>query len=157
MAGFPKVQDAPFGVEGLDAFHGKGQAGFGKDEFHIRSQAAVVSCDICRLFYFFRQSFQNFPDFLLFRRCHFRQVVVQFHGHHRFHEESLSGGGTVVDDAAEFVAVFFLHRHHVAAVPLGNDGVLQVGCLVLILQNVPKGPADSGLHRFLLGAYAEEL
>ena len=142
MAGLTKVKHS-FGVAGLDGFHGKSQSGPGEDEFHIRSQAAVIFRHFHRLLHLVCQVLQDVLDFLLFRRRHFRQIVVQFHGSHGFHEKGLACGGAVVDDAAEFIAVFFLHRHHVAAVSLGDNGILQVGRHVLILKDMLEGTADS--------------
>ena len=151
MPCFPEVQYLSPGPQCLHRLHGQGQFCPGEDEFQFRGQVAVIPRHFHGLLHFFREVPEDFLDFLLLRRRHFGQVVIQLHGHHGFHEQGLPRGGPVMDNAGELVPVLFLHRHHVPAVPLGNDGILQVGRHVLVLEDVLERAADAGLHGLLLG------
>ena len=68
---------------------------------------------------------QDAVDLLLLLGLQLNILVVGLDHPHRLHEQRRSGGGDVVDQSRQVALVLRLHRHHEAAVPLGDDGLLQ--------------------------------
>ena len=68
---------------------------------------------------------QDAVDLLLLLGLQLNILVVGLDHPHRLHEQRRSGGGDVVDQPRQVALVLRLHRHHEAAVPLGDDGLLQ--------------------------------
>ena len=68
---------------------------------------------------------QDAVDLLLLLGLQLNILVVGLDHPHRLHEQRGSGGGDVVDQSRQVALVLRLHRYHEAAVPLGDDGLLQ--------------------------------
>ncbi len=157
MPRISQIQDAMLRGDCFHALHGKGKLAASKNEFQLCGQVAVISRHFAALPHFFGEGAKDFLDFLLLRRHELCQVIVQSHGNHRLHEKGLPRGGTVVDDAVEFVAILLFHRHHVAAISLGHDGFAEIGRLVLVRHQLLEGFADAVLNHFLFRADAGQL
>ena len=72
-----------------------------------------------------RELAQDTVDLLLLTGLQFLELVVGLHHAHRLHEQRGTGGGNVVDQTRQTALALGLHRHHEAAVPLGDEGLLQ--------------------------------
>ena len=64
-------------------------------------------------------------DLLFLLGLQLLELVVGLNHAHGLHEKGGAGGGDVVDQSRQVPLVLRLHRHHEAAVPLGDDGLLK--------------------------------
>jgi hypothetical protein len=90
---------------------------------------------------------QNPEDLLALALLELDDVVVDLDGGGRLEEQAGAAGRTAVDDAGHVAAVLGAHQQHEAAVPLGDDLVLQVLRRLLaareLLEGVPQPLAQA--------------
>ena len=150
----PLKMDAPLHDFGGHTPHTKRQPRPGKDTVQ-HHQKVIVLADVLPVGGAVAGKFgQNAVYLLLLQRFQLPQLIVGLHHPHRLHKEGAAAGRKVVDQAGHIVFMLRLHRHHIAAVALGDDGFLQVFGLIGgddALQNIPdlagRGPfpaADVG-------------
>jgi len=99
-----------------------------------------------------RQTCQDAPFLVPFGKLQFMPAVVQFHHHQWFHEQSLPGGGLIVNDGAQPALKISPQRDDVTPVALGDDAFLQDGGILGVIDN-PLQAAEQPFVRHLdLGA-----
>ena len=75
-------------------------------------------------------------DFFLLFQIKFFEIVVQFNYSHGLYKKGGAGGGLIVDHAGYLASVFRFDGNAVAAVSLGDDGVLKIGAGRAVHQSV---------------------
>ena len=128
VAGFFQLDVVP--QHRLHAPHVGGQLGPGEDDVQGNEGAVVVLDALPEPGTVGRQLRQNALDLLLLLHLQLSQFIVGVDHSHWLDEEGTAGAGHVVDQAGNLVFVLALHRHHVAAAPHGDDGLLQILGLV---------------------------
>ena len=141
VPGFPQRQAAvPADLRAV-AVHFIGELATGENQVQVH-HGLIVPLDVLpvgrRLG---GQLRQNAGNLLLLLGLQLNQLVVGLHHAHGLHEHGGTGGGDVVDQTRQIALVGRLHRHHEAAIPLGDDGLLQnlsvAGRGDDLLQNLP--------------------
>ena len=108
-----------------DGVHFIGELAPGKNQVQV-DQGVVIPLDVLPVGRRFRgQLRQDALDLLLLLGLQLDILVVGLDDAHGLDEQRGAGGGNVVDQAGHIPLVLRFHRHHEAAVPLGDDGLLQ--------------------------------
>ena len=76
-----------------------------------------------------RQLRQNPFNFFLLLRFQLNVFVIRLNNAHRFHKKRRARGGNIVNKSRKVALLLSLYGHHKAAVPLGDDGLLQNLCV----------------------------
>ena len=129
VAGLPQVQAALHDSGGAGP-HPVGQLGPGEDHIQKDEQIVVLSDIVLELCALGGQLRKDALNLLLLPGLELLEFVVGLHHPHGLYEEGGPGGGHVVHQAGHVVLVLRLDGHHEAVVALGDDGLLEIFCLV---------------------------
>ena len=88
------------------------------------------------LLYFRCQTAENAFDFLRFANACSLQVVIGIDDGQRFDIERRATGRRIVDDTRKSMAVLLLDRNDIAVVAHGDQGILEILLVFLILQDI---------------------
>ena len=125
MAGLAQVDDTVPADLRPGGLHLVAQLAPGEDHVQVH-QGVVVPLDILPVGGSLGGELRQDPlNLLLLLGLELDILVVGLHYPHRLHKEGGAGGGDIVDQARQVPLVLRLHRHHEAAVPLGDDGLLE--------------------------------
>ena len=121
----PQIHAAVLPNFGPNALHPVGELGPGEDAVQ-QHQGVVVPADVVLVGGGVGGELgQDALDLLLLLALQLDELVVGLHHPHGLHEDRGPGGGDVVDEAGHVRLALRLHRHHEAAVPLGDEALLQ--------------------------------
>ena len=97
-------------------------------EDHIQAdQDPYIVTDTLTMGCCFRGKLRQDPlDLLFLFQFQFPQGVIGIHCGHRFHKISRAGGRHIVYHAGNIILKLTLHRHHITALPDGDDGLPQI-------------------------------
>ena len=125
VPGLPQV-DGPVPADlRPDGVHLVAQLAPGEDQIQVH-QGVIVPLDVLPVGGGLGGELRQDPvDLLLLLGLELDILVVGLDHPHGLHKQRGAGGGDVVDQPRQIALVLRLHRHHEAAVPLGDDGLLQ--------------------------------
>jgi len=119
--------DAPLGVQlWFHRLHLAAEECLGEDHVELRQDVQVVYDEVGVRRDLGGERGQDALDLLFLLRRPLLQVVARLHHRHRLDEQRRAACGLVVNQPGDIGAALGLDRQHIAAVALGDDGVLQI-------------------------------
>ena len=106
--------------------HGIGEVGLGKDEVELREALIAADDRVRKVTGVGGQFEENALDLFLLLVFEHANIIVRLHHAHRLDKDRLTAGGGVVYQTGHVVAALGANGHHISAVALGDDGVLQI-------------------------------